>query len=565
MLKFLITVVLALVSASGLAAVPEFTAPPQIRQNPNPAVPLAAIIDIQVQGASELTVTIDDGDWRRSHRFGISGASPQSIPLVGFRPGRAHTISLQLGSDTGDTVDWDSTLNFQTPALPTDRYQWPVFNVVKSEPALMEPGFTILSLRRHQHVRPQDRTKAQTRFVMDYGLLVGVNNLGEVIWYYQSQDRAAGIDKLENGNLIFHLASFETMEIDLLGNVINRWYAEKRPKGPSADPEAIAIKDMQTLHHQPHETKDGTFLSFSANSRVIENWYTNEFDPNPRKDQRVMGDTIIEFDKLGNIVWSWDSFDYLDTDIIGYEAFNPYWVTRGFPDTWDWSHGNGVSHDERDNSIVASFKLLDAVVKVDKATKDIKWIFGDHHGWKGDLKTKLLTPLGDGFRWPWHQHNPRWTEAGTLLVFNNNRAQAKPFDGREHATFKDTYSYTAEYAIDESTMTVREIWVSEPQMTETSCNSMAMSEAHRLPETDNILEFNAMCIRPKGRDIGWHVWDRSKRYLSEIPHGGRVREYSRTQPAKVLFELNFEDPSNVLSWQVYGGFRVPNLYWSEAH
>ena len=200
MLKFLITVTLALVSASSLATVPEFTAPPKIRQNPNPAVPLAALIDIQVQGASELTVTIDDGHWRRSHRFGISGVSSQSVPLVGFRPGRAHTISLQLESETGETVDWSSALDFQTPALPTDRYNWPVFNVVRSEPSLMEPGFTIFSLRRSLHVRPQDRTKAQTRFVMDYGLLVGINNFGEVIWYYQSNDRAAGIDKLENGN-----------------------------------------------------------------------------------------------------------------------------------------------------------------------------------------------------------------------------------------------------------------------------------------------------------------------------------------------------------------------------
>ena len=198
---------------------------------------------------------------------------------------------------------------------------------------------------------------------------------------------------------------------------------------------------MQTLHHQPHEVRDGSFLSFSANWRVIEDWYTNEFDPEPRQDQKVMGDTIIEFDKDGNILWTWNAFDYLDTDMIGYEAFNPYWVTRGFPDTWDWSHGNGVSYDPRDDSVVASFKLLDAIIKVDRASRDIKWIFGDHSGWTGELRDKLLTPIGEDFRRPWHQHNPRWTDAGTLLVFNNNRGQAAdPFEDRPHVPFEDTWS-----------------------------------------------------------------------------------------------------------------------------
>ena len=108
---------------------------------------------------------------------------------------------------------------------------------------------------------------------------------------------------------------------------------------------------------------------------------------------------------------------------------------------------------------------------------------------------------------------------------------------------------------------MRQVWVSEPEISDDSCNSMAMSESHRLPITDNILEFNAMCIQPRGREIGWNIWDRDTRYLAEIPHAGRVREFSRTQPAEVLWEVWFDDPHDVLNWQVYGGFRTPSLYW----
>ena len=557
----LLAIVAILFAACAQNEGPSFESVPDISINPNPRVPLAAVLSFDATGATRTTVSIDDGERQWDIDFDRVPSTAEPLPILGMRGGRKHVIGVSILDDDGNSTTWTGQLGYETPPLPADSYVWPDFQVTVSQPDRMEPGVTLMSLRRAQNLRPQDRTPEQQSFVVNFGLLLALDNEGEVVWYYQSDDRIAGIDRLKNGNIIYHLASFETVEMDMLGNKVRTWYAEKRPQGASDDPDAVPIKGMQTLHHQPHEVRDGSFLSFSANWRVLEDWYTNEFDPGPRKDQKVMGDTIIEFDKQGNILWTWDAFDYLDTDMIGYEAFNPYWVTRGFPDTWDWTHGNGVSYDDRDDSVVASFKLIDAIIKIDRESKDIKWIFGDHQGWKDDFQDKLLTPVGEDFRWPWHQHNPRWTHAGTLLVFNNNRGQARPFESRPHVSFSETYSYTAEYEIDEETMSVRQVWVSEPELTDDSCNSMAMSEAHRLPITDNILEFNAMCIQPRGREIGWDIWDRDTRYLAEIPHGGRVREFSRSQPAEVLFEVWFDDPDDVLNWQVYGGFRTPSLYW----
>lgn len=540
-------------------AAPTFVSAPMVSPNPNARAPLVALLDFEAPGAVATTVTLDDGTRSWDIEFDRApGTEP--LPILGMRAGKRHGILVTIHDAEGNSRKWDGELVFETPPLPMDRYQIPYYKVAVSQPERMDPGITVLSLRHALNIRPQDRTKGQQAFVEGYGLLLALDNEGEVVWYYQSDDRIAGIDRLANGNLLYHMASFTAVEMDWLGNKVRSWTPENRPAGYPEYPDSISIEGIQTLHHQPHEVRDGTFLSFSANWRVIEDWYTNEFDPEPRKDQKVMGDTIIEFDKEGNILWEWNAFDYLDTDMIGYEAFNPYWVTRRFPNTWDWTHGNGVSYDPRDDSIVASFKLLDAIIKIDRETKEIKWIFGDHYGWKGKLKDKLLTPVGEDFRWPWHQHNPRWTKAGTLLVFNNNRAQAKPFDGRPHVPFEDTYSYSIEYAIDEEDMTVRQVWVSEPERQEDSCNSFAMSEAHRLPRTDNILEINALCIPVGMKNVTWDIWDRSKRYVSEIPHGGRVREYTRTSPAEVVFEVSFQDPHGVLNWQIYGGFRAPSLY-----
>ena len=556
-----ITAIGSMTACSHSVASPHFNSAPELSPNPNERAPLVALLDFDAPDAVRTVVTLDDGNRQWDIEFdGTPGDEP--LPIIGMRAGKRHRFTVTIFDADNNATPWDGELFFQTPPLPTDRYVMPHYAVRVADEDRMEPGITVLSLRRALSVRPQDRTKGQQAFVEGYGLLLAIDNEGEVVWFYQSDDRIAGIDRLANGNLLYHMASFTAVEMDWLGNVVRSWTPENKPEGIPRYEDSIAIKGIQTLHHQPHEVRDGTFLSFSANWRVIKNWYTNEFDPEPRKDQKVMGDTIIEFNKDGNMLWEWNAFDHLDTDMIGYETFNPYWVTRRFPDTWDWTHGNGVSYDARDDSVIASFKLLDAIIKIDRKSGDIKWIFGDHHGWKGELREKLLTPVGDDFRWPWHQHNPRWTHAGTLLVFNNNRGQAKPFDGRPHAAFNDTWSYSVEYDIDEDAMTVSQAWISEPEITADSCNSMAMSESHRLPKTDNILEINALCQKSDTPNVTWDIWDRTKRYLSEIPHGGRVREFTRTSPAEIVFDVSFRDPHDVLNWQVYGGFRMASFYES---
>jgi len=535
-------------------------------QNSNPKAPLVALLSFSAPSPYSYTrvhLRDDRRSWTLDFDRTPTDATP--LPIVGLRSDTSHHIGVSVSMNGVDYERWSGSVHYRTPGLPTDRYRMPQFRVANSEPERMEPGITMLSVRRALTIRPQDRTPAQHQFMANFGLILGIDNEGEIVWYYETDERISGIDRLRNGNLIYHKGNFETVELDLLGNTVGSWYAERRPQGKPENSAAIPIQGIETLHHQPHEVRGGSFLSFSANSKVIPNWYTSEYDADaPRKAQKVMGDTIIEFARSGEILWAWNAFDYLDPYQIGYEALDPYWTTRGFPQTWDWTHGNGVSHDPRDDSIVASFKLLDAIIKIDRESKAIKWIFGDHAGWGEQYQDLLLSPVGEDFRWPWHQHNPRWTHAGTLLVFNNNRGQTKPFDGQKPVSFNDTYSYSAEYQINEETGTVEMVWISESEPDASSCSSWAMSEAHRLPTTDHILEISAMCHKPLSKDVTWDPRDRSKPHPADIPHGGRVREYTRTKPAEVVFELDFRDPDDVIAWQVYGGFRTPELHIKES-
>ena len=400
-------------------------------------------------------------------------------------------------------------------------------------------------------------TPKQLKFSMGWGMLVALDSAGEVVWYYESDSRTAGIDRLANGNIVMHRADFSTVEIDLLGNIISQYYAENRPKGPPENPNAIPIKGQQTLHHQPHQLPDGNFLAFSANGYMIENYPTSELDPNaPRKDQMVMADTIVIFDPDGKQLWSWDTIDYLDPFRIGYDTFWSYWWTRGFDQHVDWTHGNGLSYNHADDSILISLRNQLAILKVDRATKELKWILGRHENWPENLQDKLLNPIGDDFLWFGYQHNPRYTPDGTVILFDNRANGARiPFEPRP--PWEDNFSRAVEYEIDEENMTVRQVWSTGDSQGDDPCFTNAMSEAWKLPATGNRLVIHAYCL-PLIAGLTEDIMDPTKRAGDDLPFaGGPVLEFAGDE---IVFEARVQDPDDLIQWEVYGGFRTPGLY-----
>ena len=215
-------------AADGLA----FSSAPSIEQNPNPAVPLAAVLAFDSRGAVATRVDFAEGERTWSVDFDRVPGEGEILPILGMRPDRRHEIRVSIFDSAGDALQWDGVLEYTTPPLPADRYVMPRYDVRVAETERMEPGVTILSVRRSMLTRAQDRNPAQQAFVTRYGLLLALDNEGEVVWYYQSDDRIAGIDRLANGNIIYHMASFEAVEMDMLGNRLRSWYAEERPRGP---------------------------------------------------------------------------------------------------------------------------------------------------------------------------------------------------------------------------------------------------------------------------------------------------------------------------------------------
>lgn len=249
-------------------------------------------------------------------------------------------------------------------------------------------------------------------------------------------------------------------------------------------------------------------------------------------------------------MWEWRAFDHMDPFRIGYETISPHWIRRGFPDTVDWSHANNLLHDASDGSLLINFRYQAAAVKIDRATREIVWICGEPSGW-GPLSDKVLQADGE-VRWPYHRHSPSPTLQGTLLLFDNGNYQARPFD--PPLPIEEIWSRAVEYAIDEERRTVREVWQSEAFGPDRVI-AVAMGDADRLPETGNVLVAYGALVDPGS--LGQIDWPPSSRL--QFNQWTRLREYRRTDPPEVVYEVVLETGRTDLGWTLFGAERIDRL------
>lgn len=542
--------VTALLLATTLAAA-EFAVAPTLAPNPNPEVPLAAIVHFTPSSAVTTRVTISTGKRSWSVDFGADSDPSKGLPLIGFYPGQRHSVLVEIRDGTGKVTKAATPLEFLAPSLPADAAEFPPIRVKKADAGQMEPGWTLLSIRRQRRGGGGGGGRAggagrggaaagptgEPVFATGYGLILALDEQGDVRWFYRSANRTAGVHRLRNGNIAFVTNDHRLVEVDLLGNVKGDWYAAHRPQGPGTSTPV----DTLTIHHSFEELPNGNFLIVSGELREIDNYYTSETDRDaPRKRQKVMGDQVVEFDRQGKVVWRWSAFDHLDLMRLGFLTINQYWVIRGFPDTLDWTHGNGVFHDERDDSVLFNSRQQSSVIKIERPSGRIVWIFGEPGGWAERFKPLLFQREGVS-EWPWHHHAPSITPRGTLMVFNNGLYQTRPFEQAEPQT--DHVSGALEYALDSKTRTAKLVWSSDTQGPD-ALTTFAMGDASLLPKTGNVMVVYGSGVRIEDR----------------LPASG-VREFKHTHPAQSVFDVVLADetPEPGVIWVAFGGDRIGRL------
>jgi hypothetical protein len=518
--------------AGRAAAEPVFLQAPSIVPNPNRSAPLAAIVDLVVDRPVRPMLEVSDGVAARRVSYDGEMTARQTLSLVGLSPSKRYSIAVTVTDRAGRRSTWPERLAFSTDPLPAD---FPPLRVRTSVPEEREPGVTLFNAGRLEG--PFD------------GLLIAVDERGEVVWYFRAKHAIGSVTPLANGNVLYlHRAG--AVEIDWLGNAIRQWH----PTGLGGSGPAGSIPvGVDTFHHDVCELPSGNLLLLGTELRSLDGYPTSENDPSaPVENADVVADLVVELGRDGRIVHRWSLFDLLDPYRIGYGSLGGIWNSLyGDPEngTRDWTHGNAVFYDESEDTILLSLRHQDALVLLSRRTGALQWILGDHGGWNAPWDRYLLDPVGD-LQWPYHQHASVVTPEGTILLFDNGNFRARPF---EPATpMSRSYSRVVEYKVDADRRTVSQVW-SYGGTDEEAFYSPVGCSAYWLPRTRNVLVTD-----------GYRITDAEGKPVENAPGArrwARVLELTHTRPARKVFELIVGDESDSgrFGWSIYRSRHVSSM------
>ena len=128
---------------------------------------------------------------------------------------------------------------------------------------------------------------------------------------------------------------------------------------------------------------------------------------------------IVEWDSLGNEVWSWlpNNPDY-GYNLNDFDEFN-YWriphqdICINAP--FEWTHFNALAYayDNTDTSVYVSSKNLSRITKINYNTKEIIWNLGANLRWWEDLDINHIIFDNSG------QHSLQILPSGNIVTFDN--------------------------------------------------------------------------------------------------------------------------------------------------
>ncbi|MGM0490819.1 MAG: aryl-sulfate sulfotransferase [Planctomycetota bacterium] len=517
-----------------------FSSAVTVRPNPIERAPLIAIIEFESPILVEAELEITDGDVSWVQPPLGPAARRHRIAVLGMRPNRKHEIRVDLCSSDGRHHEQSEPLYYETPPVPDS---FPPIRTVLARPQAMEPGVTLFAV----NLWKEDQS------ILDYGYIIVIDETGHVVWFCRTDDRIADMRVLSNGNILYQHGSYRYVrEIDLMGRDIRTWYTSNLTRSPHEGAIPVAV---DTLHHETLELPNGNFLGLATELRTFDSFPTSEDDPDsPRKPADVVCDVVVEFEpRSGEVVRRLPLTEFLDKRLLGYLSRGGFWKDK-YNETFDvqcrdWSHANALQYLPEENAILVSFRHLDCVMKIDWETARTRWILGDPDRWGAEWQPFLLEPVGN-MQWFYHQHSPKETPRGTLIMFDNGNYRAHPYSPITPAA--ETQSRVVEYRIDEQAMTVEQVfeyWGTGDDR----FYSPFYGEADCLRKTDNLL------ITDGGRI---ELEDGTPHH--EVPgerQWARIFEISRSaeQPEKVFEMICDSGLESPFGWSIYRAERLPNL------
>lgn len=412
--------------------------PTTLTLNPAGITPLAALATINTNQETRVQFTLM-GEKGFSHDFKTFSTN-HNLPILGLKPGSVNQIIITVTS--GEGIQQKDTFNITTEPLPN---YMPDIEIIVADTNRMEPGMHLSEL----NISGDGKFSTQP-IIFDH--------TGEIRWFIKldfTGGWTAPFERLRNGNFLF-ARNTKVYEYDILGRRIQTW---EIPNG--------------WQHHDVIEKPDGNLIVpiTSANAAT---WM----------------DHFIELNRAtGAVEREWDIRSSLDID-----RFELHY------DETDWIHTNSIFFDERDEGLVISGRNQ-GVFKVSK-NDELLWILAPHKGWglngnnqptsdflltavdaSGTPYNNAIQEGAEGhpdFDWTWGQHAAMLLPNGNVLVYDNGwRRNFSP-------STLNGYSRVVEYEIDETAMTVKQVWqYGKERGLETYSGNI--SDVDYLPETGNRL------------------------------------------------------------------------------
>lgn len=532
---------------------PAFLTGPALTPNANARVPLAATISFTTDVPATASLTIDDGDRVWSVAPAPGSSSAHELTLLDVHPGKLHSITVAIVDSAGQVTISDP-IEWTTPALPA---LFPPAEVTVPAAPGVQGGVTMVGMRW----APEQPDQEFDSYLVMY------DDEGQVVWWYGAPRRVSDSRRLSNGNLLYLMGNNGGVEIDMLGETVQWWWANNVTDPPTfaldlgwPEPTLVAL---DSIHHEMYELPaggDADFLLLSSEVREIADYPNDVVDPTQTDPTaNVVADVIAEVTRDGQVVRQWSLFDYLDVYRVSYGSTGSFWDSTYGIETRDWTHANAVIPDFENDSLIVSLRHQDAVISMPRGPGKLNWILGSHDRWVTPWSLALLDPIlsddfqapdlgvpfgtpASSFEWQFHQHAPMITQSGDLLLFDNGNGRTVP--PTPELAAEERYSRAVTFRIDADAQTVEGVWEYGSQ--EDPWYSLFICDADELTNGNVLVCDGGEAMPGPVGQVGWT----------------RLVEVSTTTPAEVLWELTVRDDDQTapLSWNAYRAERLSGVY-----
>ena len=367
-----------------------------LKVTPNPANVLSCFVSWTTPTPATSAVEFGPAGklaWRVRH---ASLVKSHSVLVFGLHEKTAYTLRAVSAAPGGATGS--KTITHQTAALPA---YIPHGRVTIHDRRRAFRGWTLMSVnaaKRKGLIITQDKDFTPTAVMYDME--------GRPVWYSAHGLGRIGDTRLVAGVNVLAQSMGDTnahspiaLEIDLAGRTV--W------QGPDQPPLSIT----GAHHHHFDKLASGNYLTV----RSLQIGF-------------VVGDQVVEMDRSGKDVWTWNTYEHLrpDTSRDDHEHF-----------LYSWTHVNSLAVDAKADAIWINARNLSTVFKVRKSTGEILWALGKGGDFAAD-------PAAE---YPWFEqpHGLERLPNGNIILYDNG-------------LLKRGFARAVEYALDEQARTSRIVW-----------------------------------------------------------------------------------------------------------